>query len=281
MTPTQGTTLDAWAREMTAQGYSQATVKAMTSAVRGCATFAGVAPADLTRDDVLTWLGARERARWTRVKYLDWLKAWGAFCGRPDLLDGVRRPRAPIGVPRPVAEGDLSAVLSVCRGRERAWVLLGAFCGLRAHESAKVAVEDLEQVAGGDWILRVLGKGGQLAVVPCPPVVVRELRAAAAGARSGRLWPDATTRTVQGAVTRAARRAGVRCTSHQLRHRYGTVMYATSKDLLLTQQVMRHQSPATTAGYALVSADRAQLVAAALPGAGEEPAGRPRLRLVT
>lgn len=268
-----------WALELAAQGYSRATVRAMTTTVAACARHAGVDAADLTREHVLEWLGATERARWTRVKYLSWLGSWGAACGRPELCEGVRRPRPPAGVPRPVSEADLSAMLQAAKGRERAWLLLGAFCGLRAHESAKVAIEDLERVAGGDdWVLRVLGKGGQLAVVPCPPVVVQALREAAGG-RSGRIWPRADSRTVQYAVRRVAHRAGVRCTSHQLRHRYGTVFYSASKDLLVTQQVMRHKSPATTAGYALVAGDRAQAIAAQLPGALVS-SSRPVLRLV-
>jgi integrase len=283
---TQGTpTPSRWGDELLAQGYSRATVRAQTLTVERAARHAGVEPAELTRVQVLAWLGSAERATWTRLKYISWLRAWGRWAGLPELVEGIRQPRAPRGVPRPVSEQDLAALLGVCRPgtRRRAWVLLGAWCGLRAHESAKVAAEDLEQLPDGSWLLRVTGKGQQLAVVPCPPVVMAELRPWITRTGTGRLWPAASSATVQQAVRQAAARAGVACTSHQLRHRYGTACYSQSRDLLVTQQLMRHASPATTAGYAAVAGDRVHAVVASLPGAvdaSELGPGRPRLRLV-
>jgi site-specific recombinase XerD len=53
---------------------------------------------------------------------------------------------------------------------------------------------------------------------------------------------------------------------HQLRHRFGTAVYAETRDLLLTQRLMRHSNPSTTAGYAAV-ADSGTDVVASLPGA--------------
>lgn len=279
MDDTQGIpTPQAWGIELRAQGYSPASVRAMTTAVAGAARHAGVSAAELSRADVLAWLAATDRARWTRIKYVSWLGAWGAYAGMPGLVDGIRRPPIPLGVPRPVSEADLSAMLTVARGRGRAWILLGAYCGLRSHESAKVAAEDLETTTSGHN-LRVLGKGGHLAVVPCPPVVVAELRR---WPGPGRLWPTATAGSVQTTIRRVAQAAGVRCTSHQLRHRYGTAAYSTSRDLLLTQQLMRHRSPATTAGYAAVAGDRGMAIAAQLPGAlaEQEPTPVRRLHLV-
>lgn len=278
----RGRSLTAWAQEMTAQGYSARTIESMVGAVRGCARSAGVEADQLTREQVVAWLGARERATWTRIKYVSWITSWAAYLGRPELVDGLRRPKTPDGIPRPVQEPALMLMLRAARGRTRAWVLLGAYCGLRAHESAKVAVEDLELLPQGEHVLRVTGKGGRTAVVPCPPIVVRELeKAAAAVGGHGRLWPLASSRTVQRAVRTLAAKAGVRCTSHQLRHRYGTAFYGVSRDILATQQAMRHRSPATTAGYAMVAGDRVAAIAASLPGALDgEPTERPVLRLV-
>src|SRR4029077_5542365 len=142
--------------------------------------------------------------------------------------------------------------------RTRVWILLGAYCGLRSFETAKVCAQDLEQAPDGSWLLRVVGKGGQTGVGPCPPVVLEDLRAwVNAVDGHGPLWPGATRYAVQGAIRRCAAEAGTHYSSHQLRHRYGTAVYATSGgDLLTTQKMMRHRSPATTAGYALVAGDR-------------------------
>jgi integrase/recombinase XerC len=46
---------------------------------------------------------------------------------------------------------------------------------------------------------------------------------------------------------------GVPETLHQLRHLYGTNVYrATGRDLRATQELMRHRSPVSTAGYTFV-----------------------------
>lgn len=136
--------------------------------------------------------------------------------------------------------------------RTRAFLVLGAFAGLRSFEMAKVRGDDVEQTPDGP-ALRVHGKGDRIDLVPVPPVVVRELQPWRLEARDGRLWPDLTPEAVQEAVRRCARGLGLSTTCHQLRHRYGTALYAESHDLLLVQQLMRHESPSTTAGYALVA----------------------------
>jgi integrase len=42
---------------------------------------------------------------------------------------------------------------------------------------------------------------------------------------------------------------GIDATAHQLRHWFGTNIYAASRDIRLTQELMGHASPITTAGY--------------------------------
>lgn len=278
-------TIDRWAAELRAQGYAPHSITSMTSAPRLAAEHNQVEAHELTRDDVLDWIGRTTRATNTRLKYLSWIRAWCRWAGLPDLTEGIRRPAIPEAIPKPVGEGDLQAMLSVAHpGRERAWLVLGAYSGLRAHESAKVELEDLEAVGRGEHNLRVLGKGGQLGVVPAPPIVVEAVLEAAelADVTSGRIWPGASSQAVQHVVRRIGRRVGVDCTSHQLRHRYGTAFYQAERDLLMTAQVMRHKKVTTTQGYAKVAGDRVQAVARSLPGAAGSAAvpGRPTLRVI-
>ena len=278
-----------WRGFLLGRGYADGTVKIRTTAVGQLLRHADVGPERMTAEDVAAWF-AHSSPRWkawTRAKYVESVKAWAVWVGRPDLGAVLRVPKTPRGIPKPITELELAALLRACRPgtRDRPWVLLGAFCGLRAHESAKVAGEDLEESADGSWHLRVLGKGGQLATVPCPDLVVRELRPLIERQGRGRLWPSATSDTVQSVIRRLGQRAGLHgVTSHRLRHRYGTAFYETSgHDLLLTQQVMRHADPGTTAGYARVAASRANAVVSALPGAAAgrlDEDGRPRLRVV-
>jgi len=41
-------------------------------------------------------------------------------------------------------------------------------------------------------------------------------------------------------------RLGLPYTMHTLRHRFGTSVYVLTKDMVLTQDIMRHGSPETT-----------------------------------
>lgn len=259
-------TIEAWGRELGAQ-YAAPTIRAKISAVSGVSRLAGVDPVDLTREHVLEWLRL-ERSRWTRIKYLSHVRAWCAWAGIPDATEGIARPRVPAGIPRPVSEADLDAMIRAARpGREYSWIILGAYAGLRSAETAALRVGDLSSDTGS-WLLTVHGKGGQLAQVPAVGAVVDVMMTAGAGLERGAgLWPGADSRAVQYAVRAVAARAGVECTSHQLRHRYGTTVYRGTRDLLLTQRAMRHTSPVSTAGYARTSDAALSDALAALPGA--------------
>jgi len=48
------------------------------------------------------------------------------------------------------------------------------------------------------------------------------------------------------------RRLGISASAHMLRHWLGTSVYASSRDLRVTQELMGHSSPVTTAVYTVV-----------------------------
>lgn len=269
--------LTAYRRHLRAAGYATNSVDAKIDAVRCFIRAAGVPPLELTAEHVIDYLSSRELAAWTRRKYLEHLKAWAAWAGIPDPGEGIRRPRQPRAVPRPSSEQELAALLATARGRERAFILLGAFAGLRSFETAKVRGDDLERTPDGP-VLRVKGKGGNVDIVPVPFVLARELAFWRKASGTGPLWPGVTAGAVQAAIRRVGKRADVDVTSHRLRHRYGTAVYAQGHNLLLTQQLMRHENPATTAGYAKVNPDAAARLVDQLPvpqlGATGEPEQR-------
>ena len=53
-------------------------------------------------------------------------------------------------------------------------------------------------------------------------------------------------------------------TFHQLRHRYGTLAYQATRDLVAVGRQMGHSSPVTTAIYAAASDDVADAIAEAV-----------------
>ncbi|GAA1281825.1 hypothetical protein GCM10009634_27740 [Saccharothrix xinjiangensis] len=249
-------------KEQLAYGFSRNTVGARIRCIKAIARRAGVAPGQLTAEAVLTYLANAGLGTWSRRTYLNHLSAFGKHIG-VDLVGAIRKPPAPRSIPDPLSEQDLATLIAAARGRVRAWVLLGAYCGLRAHETAKIAAEDMSR-EGDEVTLRVLGKGGRTDVLPVPPIVVTALDLS----RPGPLWVGITPYRVSRTVALLASRQGIGMRYHQLRHRYGTAVYRSSgRDLLLTQRLMRHSSPATTAGYAAVADDQMHVIARALPGA--------------
>jgi integrase len=246
-----------------ADGYAYNTIRARVSCVKAIARHAGLQAEAIQPGDVQSYFSTRALTSWTRRTYINHLSSFGKWLGR-SLIEGLRKPPAPRSIPNPIAERDLNDLLHKSQSDHRAWVLLGAFCGLRAHETAKLAAEDLHEGADGQTLLRVVGKGGRTDVLPVPPVVLAALNREG----SGSFWPNLRPERVSRSISRVAAAMGVKMRYHQLRHRFGTAVYrASGQDLLLTQRLMRHASPATTAGYAAVADDRFQEVVRHLPGA--------------
>jgi integrase len=244
---------------MTSDGYSPATRKARIQAIEAFAYYCGVPPEELTDYHIRKYLTEHHLSTWTRLAYLRHLRAWGNYLGVPDPTAEIRRPRQPRRLPNPLSEENLQRLLAAVTGDELVWVLLGAYEGFRAHETAKLHPRDFE-----DGTLRVLGKMGRVDVLPLAPVVARALEPYAL--RRGRCFPDVNARMVSAHIQRRALKAGIRMRYHMLRHRFGTAVYAATHDLLLTQQLMRHVSPQTTAGYAAVANARSSHIVASLPG---------------
>lgn len=63
-------------------------------------------------------------------------------------------------------------------------------------------------------------------------------------------------RSVSRSLNRFFAQHGLAFTAHQLRHRYASTAYMITKDIRLTQELLGHSSPLTTARYAAF--DRSQ-----------------------
>lgn len=147
-------------------------------------------------------------------------------------------------------------------------VLLAALAGLRVHEIAKVRGDDFDLERG---TLTVVGKGNKRATIPLHPILLDLVPTMPAG-----YWfthwesPDEPIagKSCGQAISRAMARAGVAATAHQLRHWYGTSLLESGADLRTVQELMRHESLATTQVYTRVTSERrrAAIHALNLPG---------------
>jgi integrase/recombinase XerD len=270
------TDLDRWAAWMRAAGRSPQTIKTRLSGIETLCRHAGVTSVTaVTADHITAWLGDCE-APWTRCTYwmtvrcwVRWALAEGVICADPTAR--LAKPRTPKCVPRPVSDAVIRALLNgdisgdktggrtpitaghrvATNSRTRAYVALAALAGLRVHEIAKLRGEDVDLETG--W-LYVDGKGGTRCAIPLHP----QLAAIAKTMPPVDWWFPHNGTHVSGewvstCIRRALRAVGSTATAHQLRHSFGTAVLRSSHDLRVTQELLRHSSPASTAIYTQVA----------------------------
>lgn len=204
--------------------------------------------------------GLGVEARAAAVSHLRGFYKWaldeGLIAVDPSIR--LRRPKREHRIPRPMPDGEASRALHAAPDPIRQWLFLAAYAGLRACEIAQLRASDfLVQQAPPILLIRE-SKGGDPSVVP----IAQRLHPIAVELAMGEGWCFPKGRGGDGHVTASQlqKRAntflhelGVTETLHQLRHWFGTNAFrATGRDLRATQELMRHRSPVSTAGYTFV-----------------------------
>lgn len=254
--------LSTWAQWQRAQGLSERTITEREITMRALFKTTDCDPLTLAPFHIIAFCARDDIGSSTRASYHATIRAFCQWAQRvklrtdnPALETPV--PKRPKQEPRPVADQHLAAMLSrVNRKRTRAYILLAALAGLRVHEIAKIHGADFDRAA---WSLTVTGKGGKTALIP----VHDAIRMLAEQYPTDAYWfPTHAPHTgrqhvgahaVSDAIRRVMRAAGVPGTPHALRHWYGTTLLENGTDLRVVQELMRHESPATTARYTRVN----------------------------
>jgi len=173
----------------------------------------------------------------------------------------VRRPNVPPESPTlGLSHLQLEALLTAARTSDNrcdfALVCTLGLLGLRIFEACSLDIADLGE-EHGHRVLRVVGKGHKVVLVPLPPAVARSVERAIADRAEGplllntqghRLDRHSATRRLR----RLAENAGVRpprMHPHMLRHTYVTTMLDAGVDLRDVQIAARHADPRTTMRY--------------------------------
>ncbi len=192
--------------------------------------------------------------------------AWELLGRQDGPIRAVRVPPKPRGRCRAL-EADVAALLE-----RAAWdrnddpglaVLIGLYAALRRSEIARLRWEDLEcDPRGRPTWLHVMGKGDLAADVPVHPVLadalLRRCRPAGwmfEGRAGGPVVPDTVWRWVR----LVAEEAGLRVTTHVLRHTSLAEANDRSGDLRTVQEIARHSRPEITSIY--TRATRARMTA--------------------
>lgn len=230
---------------------------------------------DLAPERLRGYLRAYASHPATRARKLSTLRSFVRFLREGGLLDSdptesleapIRRRRLPKALSRAQAE----VLLDQSDGgrtplRDRALLELMYAAGIRAAETVGVNVSDLDLREG---VVHVRGKGnkervalfGDLCRLALNTYLERERVPAAEGdalftnPRGRRI----TTRTVQNVVKRWAARVGLPpgVSPHTLRHSFATHLLDGGADLKSVQQLLGHESLATTQVYTHVSVER-------------------------
>ncbi len=227
-----------------------------------------------TTDDVEAWLSRpiSPKSKLLELSHLRAFYRWGITRGHltTDPTIPVVSPRIPRYLPRPIPEDQLRTAVLTAYQPVRLWLVLAGWAGLRACEIAQLRVEAIH--ADDRLIIIENGKGGRQDTVPMCDTVLDEL-ASVRLPGSGWCWTMPTDRRRHVTPSRVSKLAndylralGGGATLHMLRHRFGTEVYRATKDLRVTQEVLRHQSPMTTTLYTKLTAGDRGLAVDALPG---------------
>jgi site-specific recombinase XerD len=265
---------------------ADATVRAYCSDVAAFAEWAergGITdPAAVTRLHLrrhVASMGTRRRARSTVARrlaalrrYFGWLRRTGVVSADPTVR--LTAPKGPSRLPHVLNGGELDALLDdppsrvaadpeAVRRRDDAVIELLYGSGLRVAELCGLDIGDVDRQRR---VVTVWGKGSKQRVVPAsaPAVeaVERWLRhrpdlvvdppargALFTGVRGGRLGVREVRRILD-------RRAVQPTHPHALRHTYATHLLDGGADLRVVQELLGHESVATTQVYTHVSKER-------------------------
>lgn len=242
------------------QQRSENTKKAYQSDLSAWEDFLG--SADPTEEVALAWrdhlmatmaINSAVR-RWNTVRtYYDWARI-------PSPFDRIKGPRRVSNwVPKPPDHGMVDQLIETCTNvTDRAIMALLAN-GLRAEEVCTIKPSDLRQMQGA-WVLRVIGKGNKLRMVPLNNEVVKYLGMYSGGNRS-QLFPRLNRRRVYYIVTKWAKKAGLKgMHPHLLRHDYATRLIRAGMSVFHLQPLMGHARADTTGLY--VNLDMSDLITA-------------------
>lgn len=243
-------------------------VERLAAVARSCP---GSDPLTMSRTDLVNYMAANQS--WTPEYAHSVRTSLRLFFGllqdlevRPhDPARRLPRIRIPRGVPRPCPDGAIRDALDHDTDpRVRLAIRLGAEAGLRRMEIASMRRDAVEGWPGEFHVHVRRGKGGHARVVPIGDDLANQLRASGDGASTyvfaarggGHVTPQHLGKLIRDALPD-------HWTAHTLRHRFATVAYQASGDLRAVQELLGHQSVATTAIYTKVADDSMRRAAAA------------------
>lgn len=259
--PTWVKDINDWATALKVADRSPQTIETRSEHLRRFARQTGAGgPALVSRNRLIDWAGSQEWARETRRSVYTSIRAfytWAYETDRvaDDISDALPKVKASEPAPRPAPENVYRISLANADARTRLILRLAGEAGLRRGEIAQISRNDVTRDLMG-YSLRVHGKGGKIRTVPLTEPLARVL----IDYLGYRYWlfpsPAGGHLTPRHVGKLASRVMPDIWTLHTLRHRFATVTYDGTRDLIVIQQLLGHSSVATTQRYIATPPDR-------------------------
>ena len=206
-------------------------------------------PDSVTEKQLVSWLASQNWNADTRHNTLSGIKVfyqWAKRSGycKVDPSENLPKVKRPKRVARPVPEDVWLADRKRATYRVKLIIDLAALLGLRRCEIARIHSSGVIQNDGG-WMLLVHGKGDEERVLPLSDSLMKRLTAKEGWVFPS--YPDSSRHLTPDRIGKMIEKlTGGSWTLHQLRHRFGTIIWQRTHDLLTVQTLLGHESQQTT-----------------------------------
>ena len=207
-------------------------------------------PEDVTTEQIVQAFARQQWKPETRKAYRNtissffrWLHKSGRRSDDPSL--DVPRVKKPHAHPRPCPDRYIAAAMKMATTSERLMIRLGAECGLRRGEIARVHSDDVVADSAGRSLI-VRGKGDKQRIVPLPDDLAGIIMDARGYLFPGRFGGHVEESYIGDHISRLLPDGYA---AHTLRHRFATTAYAATHDLFVVAELLGHESVETTEHY--------------------------------
>ncbi len=258
--------IEGWTDTLRAAGLSAQTIKSRRyKMVHLAALFMPSGPEDVTTEQIVQVFARQQWKPETRKAYRNtissffrWLHKSGRRSDDPSL--DVPRVKKPHAHPRPCPDRYIAAAMEMATTSERLMIRLGAECGLRRGEIARVHSDDVvADNAGRSLIVR--GKGDKQRIVPLPDDLAGIIMDARGYLFPGRFGGHVEESYIGDHISRLLPDGYA---AHTLRHRFATTAYAATHDLFVVAELLGHESVETTEHYVAMPDGRLREATAAV-----------------
>lgn len=243
--------INGWTDTLRAAGLSAQTIKSRRYKMVHLATLLMPSgPEDVTTEQIVQAFARQQWKPETRKAYRNtissffrWLHKSGRRSDDPSL--DVPRVKKPHAHPRPCPDRYIAAAMKMATTSERLMIRLGAECGLRRGEIARVHNDDVVADSAGRSLI-VRGKGDKQRIVPLPDDLAGIIMDARGYLFPGRFGGHVEESYIGDHISRLLPDGYA---AHTLRHRFATTAYAATHDLFVVAELLGHESVETTEHY--------------------------------